>query len=123
MKVKQNSPDSRHSHIFIRLLLRETHDILVVHGPPALYGDCDGETGQNGEVKVKGDGYLLHEIWRVRPKMVTCGHIHGAFGVPVIRHDGVQDGQDGQDGVGDCGCGGLNMVFLGLYNGSFGAGW
>lgn len=58
-------------------------DILVVHGPPALYGDCDGEKGPDGKIKVKGDGYLLREIQRVIPKMVVCGHIHGAFGVTV----------------------------------------
>lgn len=54
-------------------------DILVVHGPPALYGDCDGEKGPDGKIKVKGDGYLLREIQRVMPKMVVCGHIHGAL--------------------------------------------
>lgn len=43
-------------------------DILVVHGPPALYGDCDGEKGPDGKAKVKGDGYLLREIQRVRPQ-------------------------------------------------------
>lgn len=65
-------------------------DILVVHGPPALYGDCDGEKGPNGKVKVKGDGYLLREIRRVRPKMVVCGHIHGAYGLALIQHHGTQ---------------------------------
>lgn len=70
-------------------------DILVVHGPPALYGDCDGEVGQGGNVKVKGDGYLLREIRRVRPRLVVCGHIHGAYGVSVIHHDGIQDVTDG----------------------------
>lgn len=70
-------------------------DILVVHGPPALYGDCDREKGSSGQVKVKGDGYLLREIRRVRPKMVVCGHIHGAFGVAVVRHDGTQEVVDG----------------------------
>lgn len=70
-------------------------DILVVHGPPALYGDWDGEKGPAGTVKVKGDGYLLNEIRRVRPKMVVCGHIHGAFGITVIQHDGTQDVMDG----------------------------
>jgi hypothetical protein len=70
--------------------------MLLVHGPPALYGDCDGEIeGQSGRVKVKGDGYLLREIRRVKPRMVVCGHVHGAFGVSVIRHDGVQDWLDG----------------------------
>lgn len=67
-----------------------------IHGPPALYGDCDGEIeGQSGRVKVKGDGYLLREIRRMKPRMVVCGHVHGAFGVSVIRHDGVQDWLDG----------------------------
>ncbi|KAJ5591608.1 uncharacterized protein N7459_001977 [Penicillium hispanicum] len=70
-------------------------DILVVHGPPALYGDCDGEMGPTGRVKVKGDGYLLREIRRVKPKMVVCGHIHGAYGTAVMRHDGNQDVEDG----------------------------
>ncbi|KAJ5342296.1 hypothetical protein N7541_011420 [Penicillium brevicompactum] len=70
-------------------------DILVVHGPPALYGDCDGEKKPSGEVKVKGDGYLLREIRRVKPKMVICGHIHGAFGLVSIKHDGDQDTLDG----------------------------
>lgn len=70
-------------------------DILVVHGPPALYGDSDGERGPTGEVKMKGDGFLLREIRRVKPKMVVCGHIHGAFGLAVIQHDGTQDIRDG----------------------------
>lgn len=69
-------------------------DILVVHGPPALYVDCDGEVGRDGNVKVKGDGYLLREIRRVRPRLVVCGHIHGAYGLSVIRHDGLQDIMD-----------------------------
>ncbi|KAJ6092336.1 hypothetical protein N7467_004305 [Penicillium canescens] len=66
-------------------------DILVVHGPPALYGDWDGDRGATEEVKVKGDGYLLHEIRRVQPKMVVCGHIHGGFGLAIIKHDGIQE--------------------------------
>ena len=70
-------------------------DIVVVHGPPALYGDCDGEKGPTEMAKVKGDGYLLREIRRVRPKMVICGHIHGAYGLASIQHDGIQDVMDG----------------------------
>ena len=69
-------------------------DILVVHGPPALYGDCDGEKGPTGKLKVKGDGYLLREVRRVKPKMVVCGHIHGAFGLAMVEHDGTQDVMD-----------------------------
>lgn len=73
----------------------EDTDILVAHGPPALYGDWDGETGPSGRVKVKGDGYLLREIRRVKPKMVVCGHIHGAYGLASIEHDGIQDVPNG----------------------------
>ncbi|KAL2820216.1 Metallo-dependent phosphatase-like protein [Aspergillus cavernicola] len=70
-------------------------DILTVHGPPALHGDRDGEQGLTGKVKVKGDGYLLREIRRVKPKIVVCGHIHGVFGLAVIQHDGTQDVMNG----------------------------
>ncbi|KAL4795880.1 Metallo-dependent phosphatase-like protein [Aspergillus venezuelensis] len=71
-------------------------DILAVHGPPALYGDNDEEQGPSGNVKVKGDGYLLREIRKTQPKIVVCGHIHGAYGVATIEHDGIQDIMDGQ---------------------------
>lgn len=70
-------------------------DILAVHGPPALYGDCDGEMGPSGKVKVKGDGYLLCEIRRVRPRTVVCGHIHEAFRLAIIQHDKVQEVVEG----------------------------
>jgi Icc-related predicted phosphoesterase len=63
-------------------------DVLVVHGPPALYGDNDSGDIRTGQVK--GDGYLLREIRRVKPKMVVCGHIHGAFGFTVMKYDGAQ---------------------------------
>ncbi|KAL4801959.1 Metallo-dependent phosphatase-like protein [Aspergillus unguis] len=71
-------------------------DIIVVHGPPALYGDCDGERGPTGELKIKGDGYLLREIRRIEPKLVVCGHIHGAFGVSRIELDAVKEVRDAQ---------------------------
>ncbi|KAL4733479.1 Metallo-dependent phosphatase-like protein [Aspergillus similis] len=74
----------------------EDTDILVVHGPPALYGDCDGEKGPAGKLRVKGDGYLLREIRRVQPKLVVCGHIHGAFGLAPIELDSVNDVRDAQ---------------------------
>lgn len=64
--------------------------MLIVNGPPALHGDCDEKRGPNGEFKVKGDGYLLREIRRVKPKLVVCGHIHGAFSLSVIEHHSTQ---------------------------------
>lgn len=59
--------------------------------------DCDGEAGSDGarNATAKGDGYLLNEIRRVKPKIVVCGHHHGAYGVTTIRHDGIQDTNDG----------------------------
>lgn len=70
----------------------EDVDVLVTHGPPALYGDCDGEMDSNSkQVKVKGDGYLLKEIRRVKPTLMVCGHIHGAFGTSEIEHEGSQE--------------------------------
>ena len=74
----------------------EDTDILVVHGPPALYGDCDGEKGPTWKPKIKGDGYLLREVRRVQPKLVICGHIHGAFGIVRIELDAVKEVRDAQ---------------------------
>ena len=77
-------------------MIPDDTDLLVVHGPPALYGDCDGEKGPTGKPKIKGDGYLLREVKRVQPKLVICGHIHGAFGITRIELNGAQDARDAQ---------------------------
>lgn len=55
---------------------------ILVHGPPALYGDCDVEKGADGKPKIKGDGYLLREIQRIRPKMIVCGGIRCCYHPP-----------------------------------------
>ncbi|KAH8697829.1 putative phosphoesterase [Talaromyces proteolyticus] len=49
-------------------------DILLSHGPPAAHLDEGG----------KGCKSLLQEIWRVKPKLVVFGHIHGGRGHEVI---------------------------------------
>lgn len=59
-------------------------DVVVVHGPPALY--CDD--------KRKGDGYLLKELRRVKPKLVVFGHVHDGYGEDKLWHDGVQSAKD-----------------------------
>ena len=69
---------------------------LYFTAPPALYGDCDGEKGPTRKPKIKGDGYLLHEVRRVQPKLVICRHIHGVFGVTHIELNGVKDVRDTQ---------------------------
>lgn len=47
-------------------------DILITHGPPACH--LDGE-------EVSGCRQLLDALWRVRPSLHVCGHIHAARGV------------------------------------------
>lgn len=58
--------------------------VVVVHGPPALYGDVDG----------KGDGYLLRELRRVMPILVVCGHIHDGYGKDILWHNKVNAAND-----------------------------
>lgn len=74
----------------------EDTDILVVHGPPALYGDCDSEKGPTWKPKIKGNGYLLCEVRRVQPKLVICRHIHRAYGIARIKLDAVKEVRDAQ---------------------------
>ncbi|KAK2594816.1 hypothetical protein QQS21_007444 [Conoideocrella luteorostrata] len=45
-------------------------DVMLVHGPPKGYLDDTG----------KGCAALLAEVWRVKPKLVVCGHIHAGRG-------------------------------------------
>ena len=40
-------------------------------------------------VSSKGDGYLLQELRRVKPRLVVCGHIHDGYGQTVLMHDEV----------------------------------
>lgn len=39
---------------------------------------------------MKGDGYLLRELRRVKPKLVVFGHAHDGYGEDMLMHDGVQ---------------------------------
>ena len=50
-------------------------DVLICHGPPKGYGD---RTQDNQHV---GSPSLTEAILRVKPKLVTCGHIHEARGI------------------------------------------
>ncbi|KAM4057757.1 calcineurin-like phosphoesterase [Hirsutella rhossiliensis] len=54
-------------------------DVMLMHGPPKGHLDDGG----------KGCGRLLAEVWRVRPKVVVCGHIHAGRGEEWLRFDHV----------------------------------
>ena len=55
-------------------------DIVVSHGPPADHVDDGG----------KGCRMLLQELWRSRPALVVCGHIHVGRGQERLFYDAVQ---------------------------------
>lgn len=63
-------------------LIPDRLDILLLHAPPAGFGDLT-ETGNR-----TGSPSLLARIEQVKPKLVVFGHIHEAFGRWTIN-DGV----------------------------------
>ena len=54
-------------------------DILVTHGPPRAHLDLN-----------LGCNYLLSELWRVRPRLHVCGHIHEGRGQEWLVFDQLQ---------------------------------
>ncbi|KAH9935955.1 metallophosphoesterase domain-containing protein 1 [Epithele typhae] len=54
-------------------------DILITHGPPAHHTD-----------RGSGCNALLAALWRVRPLLHICGHIHAGRGIEVLRWDRAQ---------------------------------
>lgn len=64
-------------------------DIVMVHTPPALYCDETYSSSISSRVSRKGDGYLLQELRRVKPRLVVCGHLHDGYGQTALVHDEV----------------------------------
>ncbi|KAF2841111.1 metallophosphoesterase domain-containing protein [Patellaria atrata CBS 101060] len=56
-------------------------DVLVTHTPPKWHRDLP--TGLGCE-------WLLKEVWRVRPRLHVCGHVHVAAGWEVLWWDEAQ---------------------------------
>ncbi|OAP58057.1 hypothetical protein AYL99_07147 [Fonsecaea erecta] len=56
-------------------------DIVVTHTPAKFH--CD-ECGKRGTA---GCEPLRQALWRVRPRLFVCGHIHEAYGVEAITWD------------------------------------
>ncbi|KAJ9608423.1 hypothetical protein H2200_007411 [Cladophialophora chaetospira] len=56
-------------------------DIVITHTPARFHRDECGKRGMAGcEV-------LRQTLWRVRPRLFVCGHIHEAYGVEVVEWD------------------------------------
>jgi hypothetical protein len=58
-------------------------DIVVTHGPTRGHVDSVRSSHQ-------GCKHLLRELWRVKPRLHVCGHIHEARGVERIDWGWVQ---------------------------------
>ncbi|OAG35005.1 hypothetical protein AYO21_10838 [Fonsecaea monophora] len=56
-------------------------DIVVTHTPAKFH--CD-ECGKRGTA---GCEILRQTLWRVRPRLFVCGHIHEAYGVEAVTWD------------------------------------
>jgi hypothetical protein len=56
-------------------------DIVVTHTPAKYHLD---ESASSGAV---GCPHLREALWRVRPKLFVCGHIHEGRGVEVVQWD------------------------------------
>ncbi|KAI9055480.1 hypothetical protein LZ554_000434 [Drepanopeziza brunnea f. sp. 'monogermtubi'] len=56
-------------------------DIVVTHTPPKHH--CD----ERKDRRAAGCGALRNALWRVRPRMAICGHVHEGRGVERVRWD------------------------------------
>ena len=56
-------------------------DIVVTHTPPKYH--CD----ENRERRSSGCCALREALWRVRPRMSICGHVHEGRGVQRVNWD------------------------------------
>lgn len=57
-------------------------DIVITHTPP--YTHCDEATSKR---RAMGCEDLRRALWRVRPKLAICGHVHEGRGADRVRWD------------------------------------
>ncbi|KAF3771199.1 Metallo-dependent phosphatase [Cryphonectria parasitica EP155] len=57
-------------------------DLVITHTPP--WGHCDESTSRR---RAMGCEDLRRALWRVRPKLAVCGHVHEGRGVQRVRWD------------------------------------
>ena len=55
-------------------------DVVVTHTPP--WGHCDNNYGEN-----IGCETLRRALWRVRPRLTVCGHVHSSRGYDRVWWD------------------------------------
>ncbi|KAM5356494.1 hypothetical protein ACJ41O_003140 [Fusarium nematophilum] len=56
-------------------------DIVVTHTPPRMHGD------ETDERRATGCEALRQALWRVRPRLAVCGHIHDGRGAERVMWD------------------------------------
>ena len=56
-------------------------DVVVTHTPPRLHRD------ETGERRAPGCEALRRALWRVRPRLAVCGHIHDGRGAERVTWD------------------------------------
>ncbi|KAI9777875.1 MAG: hypothetical protein M1835_005120 [Candelina submexicana] len=62
-------------------------DILITHTPPQFH--CDSARGKDPA----GCESLRQALWRVRPRLAICGHIHEGRGAEIVKWDlEIEDG-------------------------------
>ncbi|KAJ3473274.1 hypothetical protein NLG97_g10407 [Lecanicillium saksenae] len=69
----------RFENIWAERLMGDYIDILVTHCPPLAHLDLG-----------YGCVHLLRQLWRVRPRLHVCGHIHAAAGIEYLAYDDLQ---------------------------------
>jgi predicted phosphohydrolase len=57
-------------------------DVLITHTPPAYHRDLVNPS--------LGCAFLLREIWRVKPRLHVCGHVHAGAGRETLWWDDAQ---------------------------------
>ena len=56
-------------------------DVVIVHTPPKYH--CD----ESKDHRAAGCEYLRQKLWRVRPSLVVCGHVHEGRGAERVLWD------------------------------------
>lgn len=57
-------------------------DLVITHTPPQTH--CDESVTKR---RALGCEYLRRALWRVRPKLAVCGHVHEGRGAERVRWD------------------------------------